>query len=159
MNQHKLSVWLKAIIAGIGICGLIVYFVILPVYGNSLRQDLPEFAYCFWPWLIFLWVTAIPCYAALVLGWKIAVRIGEDRSFSVDNARSLQTIAWLAAGDTVFFFLGNLVFFFLNMNHPGVLVISLLICFAGVAVTVAAACLSHLVRKAAVLQDESDLTV
>jgi len=47
----------------------------------------------------------------------------------------------------------------LNMNHPGILLLSLLICFVGVAVTVAAACLSHLVRKAAKLQDESDLTV
>ena len=159
MNQHKLSVWLKAIIAGIGVCGMIVYFAVLPVCGNSLRQSYPEFSSWFWPWLIFLWLTAVPCYAVLVLGWKIAVNIGNDRSFSADNARLLQTAAWMAAGDTLFFFLGNLVFFFLNMNHPAVLLGSLLVCFAGVAVTVAAACLSHLVRKAAVLQDESDLTV
>jgi hypothetical protein len=31
--------------------------------------------------------------------------------------------------------------------------------FAGVAITVAAAALSHLVRKAAALQEESDLTI
>ena len=71
----------------------------------------------------------------------------------------LQRIAWLAAGDTAFFFLGNVVFTLLSMNHPGILLLSLLICFAGVAVTVAAACLSHLVRKAADLQEQSDLTI
>ena len=37
--------------------------------------------------------------------------------------------------------------------------LSLLICFAGVAVTVAAICLSHLVQKAAGLQEQSDLTI
>ena len=68
-------------------------------------------------------------------------------------------IAWLAAGVTLYYFIGNVVFFFLSMNHPGIMLLSLLICSAGVAVTVAAVCLSHLVFKAADLQEQSDLTV
>ncbi len=159
MNQRKLSSCLKAIIIGTGVCGLIVYFGVLPTCGESLHESYPEFASWHWPWMVFLWITAIPCYAALVLGWRIAARIGEDRSFCVENARLLQIIAWLAAGDTAYFFTGNVVLLFLNMNHAGILLISLLICFAGVAVTVAAACLSHLVCKAADLQEQSDLTV
>ena len=109
--------------------------------------------------MIFLWVAAVPCYAALVLGWRIAASIGADRSFTADNARLLRIIGGLAAGDTAYFFAGNVVLLFLNMNHPGVLLISLLICFAGVSVTVAAVCLAHLVRKAADLQEQSDLTI
>lgn len=159
MNQKKLSAWLKGIVIGIGLCGLIVYFAVLPSVGNSLHASYPEFAAWHWPWLIFLWVTAVPCFAVLAAGWKIAANIGKDRSFSVENARLLQVIAGLAAGDTVFFFLGNIVLFFLSMNHPGILLISLMICFAGVAVTAAAVCLSHLVRKAADLQEQSDLTI
>ena len=159
MNQKKLAAWLKGIIIGIGLCGLVVYFAILPNFGESLHESYPEFAGWHWPWMIFLWCTAVPCFAALVLGWMIAVNIGGDRSFSEANARLLQRIAWLAAGDTAFFFLGNVVLFFLSMNHPGILLASLLICFAGVAVTVAAVCLSHLVHKAADLQEQSDLTI
>ncbi len=159
MNQRKLSAWLKAIVIGIGVCGLIVYFLILPNCGKMLRGSFPEAAAWHWPWMIFLWATAIPCYAILTSAWRIASRIGEDRSFSMDNARSLQIIAWLTAGDTLFFFIGNIVFLLLDMNHPAILMMAMLICFAGVAVTVAAACLSHLVRKAADLQSESDLTV
>ena len=159
MSQANLSRSLKIILTGVGICGLIVYFVILPTVGNDLHASYPEFAGWHWPWMIFLWCTAIPCFAVLVLGWMIAVNIGRDRSFSEANARLLQRIAWLAAGDTAFFFLGNIVLFFLSMNHPGILLASLLICFAGVAVTVAAVCLSHLVHKAADLQEQSDLTI
>ncbi len=159
MNQHKLSVCLKSVIAGMGVCGLIVYLYVLPDWGSSLTESYPEFASWRWPWLIFLWVTGVPCYTALVFGWKIAAHIGQDRSFTLENVRLLHFIARLAAGDTLYFFAGNVVFMFLNMNHPGILLLSLLICFVGVAVTVAAACLSHLVRKAAKLQDESDLTV
>ena len=159
MSQANLSRSLKIILTGVGICGLIVYFIILPTVGNDLHDSYPEFAGWHWPWMIFLWCTSIPCFLVLSLGWKIAANIGADRSFSSENARLLQRIAWLAAGDTVFFFAGNVLLFFLNMNHPGILLVSLLICFAGVAVTVAAICLSHLVQKAAGLQEQSDLTI
>ena len=159
MGQKALSKWLKAILIGVGVCGLIVYFLILPEVGRSTIDSYSEFSGWYWPWLIFLWATGIPCYTALVFGWKIAANIGKDRSFSMENAKLLKWISWLAAGDAAFFFAGNVVFLFLNMNHPGVLILSLLVVFAGVAVAVAAAALSHLVEKAAALQEESDLTI
>ncbi len=159
VSQKKLSVTLKAVIAGIGVCALIVYLLILPNIGETLHASYPEFAAWHWPWMIFLWATAAPVCAALFLCWRVAGYIGEGRSFSLENARLLQIIARLTGGTTVYFFLGNAVLMLLSMNHPGVLLISLLICFAGAAVTVAAACLSHLARKAADLQEQSDLTV
>ena len=39
MNQKKLSLWLKAIIIGVGICGLIVYLGILPNIGSYLKDS------------------------------------------------------------------------------------------------------------------------
>ena len=159
MEQKNLAKWLKVILAGVGICGLIVYFLIIPAYGKSFAEMNPEFEYCFWPWLIFLWVTAVPCYIALVLGWKIACGIGADRSFTEANAKYLKWISWLAAADAAYFFAGNVVLMFLNMNHPGIVILSLLIVFAGTAIAVAAAALSRLVKKAAALQEQSDLTI
>ena len=159
MEQKTLSRWLKVILVGVGLCGLVVYGAVLPLYGQSLVGQNPDMANRYWPWLIFLWATGVPCYAALVIGWRIAVNIGKDRSFSEDNARHLKRIAFLAAGDSVFFFVGNVVLLFANMSHPGVVLASLLVVFAGVAVTVAAAALSHLVLKAAMLQEQSDLTI
>ena len=82
MEQKTLSRWLKAILVGVGICGLMVYFGIFPEYGKSLVEDYPEFSNRFWPWLVFLWMSGIPCYAALVLGWKIVSNIEKDHSFS-----------------------------------------------------------------------------
>lgn len=159
MEQKALSKWLKLVLLGVGLCGLAVYLGIIPAYGLSLRSLYPEFSNRFWPWLIFIWVSGLPCYAALALGWRIAGNIGRDRSFSMDNARCLRTVSLLAALDSAYFFLGNLVLLFLNMSHPGVVLMSLLVVFAGAAVAVAAAALSHLVRKAALLQEENDLTI
>lgn len=159
MEQKTLSKWLKIILAGVGVCGVTVFFVIIPSYGKSLAALYPEFSNRFWPWLGFLWACAVPCYAALVFGWKIATNIGRDRSFSDANAKYLKWISWLAAGDGVFFFTGNVVLLFANMSHPGVALMSLMIVFAAVAAAVAAAALSHLVKKAAALQEQSDLTI
>ena len=159
MEQKSLSKWLKLILLGMGICGLAVYLMVVPSFGDSLCSQYPEFAGRYWPWLIFIWVSGIPCYAVLVLGWRIAANIGRDASFSLENARFLRSIAVLAALDAAYVFLGNLAMLFLDMSHPGVVLLSLLVVFAGAAVAVAAGALSHLVRKAALLQEENDLTI
>ncbi len=159
MSQDTLAKWLKAIIIGVGIFGVIVYGGVIPECGEMLVTMYPEFSYCYYPWLIFIWMTGIPCYAVLVLAWKIAANIQKDNSFSVHNARLMKWIAGMALGDVTFFFIGNVVFLFLNMNHPGIVLGSLLIVFIGVAVAVAAVVLSHLITKAANLQEQTDLTI
>jgi hypothetical protein len=46
-----------------------------------------------------------------------------------------------------------------NISHPGVALASLIVVFFGVAVCVISAALSHLVMKAALLQEENELTI
>jgi hypothetical protein len=159
MEQRTLSKWLKMIMIGIAACGLIVYVVLVPGCGREIAMDNPELAYCYYPWLVFIWLTAIPCYVALIFGWRIATSIGNDQSFCLENARRLKNISHLALLDSAFFFMGNIVYLFMGMNHPGIALCSLFVVFAGVAVSVVCAALSHLVRKAADLQEQSDLTI
>ncbi len=159
MEQKTLSKWLKCILIGIGICGLVTYAVVFPVYGLHLRALYPEFSNRFWPWLIFLWVSGIPCFAVLFLGWKISANIGNDKSFSEQNAKMLKWISNLSAADSGFFFTGNILLLLTNMSHPSVVIASFVIVFVGVAVAVVSAVLSYLVKKAAVLQEQSDWTI
>ncbi len=159
MKQKALSDWLKIAVIMLGIFGLLIYGVILPSYGVSLADANPEFAHCFWPWMTLLLLTAVPCYAALVIGWKIAHDIGLDRSFSEINARRMKWISNLAFGDVILFFFGNVMLLFLNMNHPGVFLLSLLPDVLGVAISVCAAALSHLIFKSAQLQKDTELTI
>ncbi len=159
MRQKSLSKWIKFILIGIVICLLVVFAILVPSIGKDLADKYPEYGNCYYPWLIFLWITAVPCFVIVVFGWKIADNIGNDKSFSMDNATKLKYISVLAAGDAGFFFLMNMIFVMTNLSHPGVALASLLVVFAGVAISVAAAAMSHLVRKAADLQEQSDFTI
>lgn len=159
MEQKHLSTWLKLILAGVAICGLVVYALVIPMYGMSLRSLYPEYSNRFWPWLLFIWISGIPCFMVLCCGWKISGNIGSDRSFTEKNASLLKTVSVLSALDAGFFFAGNIVLLLLNMSHPGVVLASFMVVFAGVAVAVISAALSHLVKKAAALQEQSDWTI
>ena len=159
MSQSTLYRWLKGIILLVGACGLAAYCWLLPQIARWILADAPEFQYCFIPWMVFMGLSALPCFAVLILSWRIARNIGEDRSFSMQNARLLQGISILAAADAGLFFCGNILFLLLNMNHPGIVLAALGVVFFGIAVSVCTAGLSHLVQKAAVLQEQSDLTV
>lgn len=159
MSQKSLSRWLKGILAGIGVCGAIIYLYFIPDMGKIIAAANPEYAYCYIPWLTMLWISAIPCYMVLYFGWRISSEIGKDNSFSMENARYLKFISMLAIIDSGYFFLANMIFLLLNMSHPGVFLMSLFVEFMGVSVAVAAAGLSHLVKKAADIQNENELTI
>jgi hypothetical protein len=141
---------------GVGICGLIIYLYVIPFWGRDMCRQMPEFAHCYIPWLCFVWLTAIPCYAVLYYGWKIGTEIGKDNSFSVKNALYLKRIMLAAIIDSAVFFAGNIIFLLLGMNHPAIVILSLIICFGGVAVSIIAAALSHLVEKAAEMRAENE---
>lgn len=159
MEQKALSKWLKCILIGVGICGLFIYALVIPIFGIELRTAYPEFSNRFWPWLIFIWVSGIPCFMVLAFSWEIAANIGRNLSFSEQNAKLLKWISGLSATDAGFFFAGNIILLLLNMSHPGVAIASFVIVFACVAVAVVSAVLSHLVKKAAALQEQSNWTI
>ena len=159
MDQKKLSRWLKAMCLLIAVCGIVVYAGIIPFYGASIAEANPEFAFAYWPWLVFLWGTAVPCYIALFIAWKVFDRIGNDESFCEENAKGLRKISVLAVIDVVYFFIGGLILMFANMSHPGVFLLSLLFVALGIAVAVVSAALSHLIYKAVQIKEENDLTV
>ena len=159
MNQKSLSKWLKAIIIGMGIIGLVFYGLVVPELGNDLVSHYPEYINGCYLWLGLVWITAIPCYIALYFAWKISSNIGKDNSFCKENAVSMKHISTLAAGDSIFFFAGNIIYLIIGFNHPSVVLASLAVVFIGISIAVAAAVLSHLILKAAQLKEENDLTI
>lgn len=159
MKAKTLSKWMKMGIVLIAICGLFIYLLVIPGLAGEMIDHYPEFTGWFWPWLGFIWITGIPCYTALGLGWRIARRISHDQSFTRENAKDLKKVSYLALIDSLFFFIGNIVLLLMGMNPLGMVLCSLMIVFAGIAVTLMSAVLSDLIGRAAALQEQSDLTI
>ena len=157
MDQKKLAIWLKAIVVGCAICGLLLFGFVLPRFLAYVAAEVPDLPH--WEWQAFMWVLAIPCYAVLVCIWRMANEIGRDNSFSMENAKQLKYIALLAGADAALLLAGNLIFMLIGHSIPTLALVSDFVCFVGLAISVGAACLSHLVHKAAVMQEESDLTI
>ncbi|MBQ1817819.1 MAG: DUF2975 domain-containing protein [Clostridia bacterium] len=161
MNQKTLSVLLKVVIIGVALCAAFVYCFLVPEMGYSLANAGDgEFADLYTPWLVVICITALPVAVALVLAWLIAANIGRGRSFCAENAKYLAVISVLALADSVYFFTASMALMFITkVGHPSVLIFTLMVCFVGVAICVAAAALSHYARKAYELEKQNELTI
>lgn len=159
MKHSTLEKWLKFVIVGMGLCGAFVYGWGLPYIGAKLCKAFPEFDSWYYPWLVFLWITAIPCYGVLICGWRVARNIGKGNAFSYENAKAFRGISRMAAADAMFFFAGNVIFWLLGFNHPGFFLASMVLVFFGIAITLCAKAMSHLVGNAADIQEENNGTI
>ena len=159
MNHATLRRWLRLVIIGMGICGLIVYGWVFPAMHSILCQMHPEYTIPYNAWLVFLLITAIPCYGVLLFAWRIANNIGKGDAFTYSNGKAFRGIFWMAAADTLFFFGGNVLFLLCNFSRPAIFLISLVLVFFGIAIAVCAKAMSHLVDNAAALQEENNGTI
>jgi len=159
LKQKELSVSLRVIVPLVAAAVIILAAVYIPLLGQNLAQQNPDRAALYTPCLITVWLSVLPVLAALVVAWFIFSDIGRDMSFSLRNAARLRLICYLAIADTALYIAGAVLLAALNALHPGILVVLLCVIFMGFFLSVAAAALSHLTRKAAELKAENDLTI
>lgn len=158
-DPKKIERVLKVIIIGMGIFGALFYAAFLPEFIRDLISRAPDFSGWFWPWMILIWLTAVPCYIVLVLAWRSAVDAGKKNSFTMKNAERLQKTGRLASGDGIFFLIMNLIYWLIGLNHPGILLASCLIFFICIAFAVVVNALAVMVARAAELEEESKFTI
>ena len=159
MKQKELSRWLRGVVVIGWIACLLLSVVVFPKLATDAALDLPEFSHLAMPCLAVFWLGMVPVVLALWYAWRIFGEIGRDNSFCRENAKRLRIISWLALADTVLCVLSMVALLLLNALHPGIFLLMLLIAVIGAGLTVAAAALSHLTLKAALLQEENNLTV
>lgn len=159
MNMQKLSRALQLLLIGVGVIGVVVFGLIVPGVGRETVLMYPEYAAAFWPWLIFLWLCAVPCFMSLAPGWRVFGRLAQRNAFCRENGKDMQQIARLAFVDTAFFLVGNIVMMALNWHHPGLMIAAIVVAFCGAAIGVAAKVLGMLVLEATTMREEQDLTI
>lgn len=141
------------------ICGLFLCLFVIPSWGNSMIQANPELSGWFWPWLIFAWISSLPCIAILIYIWKVSRAVIHETVFTVKTAKWVKAGSVLLISDAAFVFVGNVVLLLLNMSHPGALPFCIIGDIFAFALALLAAVLSRYLTKAAALQEESEGTL
>lgn len=159
MNKNFIVNGLRITIIGAFICGILLYGYGLPSAGRYILNMAPEFGNCYYPWIIFLYLTGIPCFMVLYIGWKIVKTIADENVFSFENSKRLGTISKLAVIDSAYLMAGNIIFFFMGMNHPSMFLLFTAIVFMGIAFFTVCKGLAMLTYRAAELQEQSDFTI
>ena len=158
MNKHpERGMKLAALAAAL--IGLLAAFVFLPMLASALLEEFPAYQKWYWPCLIYGWVVLLPGFAGLWEFWKICVEIGRDNSFSQKNARSLFRICLLALMMAALLAVGVAALCLLDMGLPALLIAMLGFAAACALVAMLANALAQLVRRAAAIKSENDLTI
>ena len=87
MKQKELSRWLKAILVLAVVAGLVTLLVLVPSFGRSTVLTYPEYAFLYWPCLLFIWLSGVPLFAAIGYAWRVCSELARDNSFTAENAR------------------------------------------------------------------------
>ena len=136
------------LIAAAALCG-VFFFLCLPSYGQEIVQADPEFAWAYWPCLVWAWLFALPIFGAMIPGWRIFGSISApEGAFTRQNARDMRSISRLAFADALVFPVGMLT-----------IVITPMVVFCCAAVGVVCYVLSRLIGDAAALREENDMTI
>lgn len=159
MSQKGIAKLLKIFCGVVALVGAFFFLLYVPLRIEELAEMFPEAAYLKWPGIIGIWVIAVLCYVVLGNFWMICVRIGEDNSFCNENADCMKRMGLLSFAVAVLltgaaFFLGCLGF----LGIAYFLVYFFAMCVVcGVGVLCLA--LSALIRRAAQMKEENDLTI
>ncbi|MBK5348569.1 MULTISPECIES: DUF2975 domain-containing protein [Bacillus] len=159
MKQNELSLWLKLIIILCGCFGLLFCIYIGPETGRAVLLVSENLKGLYKPFVLFIWITGIPFFSALFLGWKICSDIASHKAFTVKNANRLKRISILSMTEGVLYIGALLYIFAAGSYHTSILVILLLIVFFSVVISIFTSLLSHLIRGASEIKDDNDLTI
>ena len=163
MTTKSLLFWVRCAIVIIALCGITVCALWYP-YSFSIinidltATDLSELTTVQgWGLLSFYWAVSIPCFAILIIAWKISASIKTEQLFTNKSAKMIKICALILLVDSSVFLIGNVVFLLLKMNDFAIIYFFLIM--GGLVLSVLLSALSHYVAKAAELQELSDGTV
>lgn len=159
MKHVVLARCLKGIEIFIVLIGVLFYAVMVPAIILNFGRSFPKFGYLVTPSIVIISLSAIPVLIVLAAFWMICSNIAKGNSFCMMNAKYLTAIGICSIIDSVYCFAFAVYLGSIGASSPGTLIISLGITVIGLAIAVAAFLLSHLVYKAALMEDEIKHTV
>lgn len=153
--QKGSTIFLKAVIVGIGLFVLFLCTYVLPTTIGTFDWSGYD------PILLGMYIPAIPFYLALYKALRLLQHIEQGAVFSQPAADTLRVIQWCGVSISALYAAGMPYIFYVaeQDDAPGVVAIGLVIIFSSFVIAVAAALFKQLLQRAVDLKTENDLTV
>jgi len=159
MKQKAITYWLKAVTIAIGLLGL-AFFGSATVYGFFFRPDyndpIPDYLRRN---IVFIWITAILCFAILFFFWKIVCEIAKDNSFSMENAKNFKCMGICGVLIIIEYLARILIWFIKGEIYLVPISYTLLKIFVFIIFIILCYAMSKLVQNAYEIKQENELTI
>ena len=155
MKHKTMANLLRVVIFLLVLCGLFIHVWWMSMLlggGASLNIVTDE-------WVILAAVALVPCYRVTVIAWLVAGSIAKEQEFCHRIAARFRWIFGLALGDSAVFLIGSLILYLAGRAYVWCVLGATVLGVLGVCVAIAAAVMSHLIDRAADMQDDADLTI
>lgn len=158
MNEKSLSVLTRFAIILIGICGLLSCLFCIPIsLGNGSFKNILWWSLEFSLQYVFHWIVSLPCFGLLIIAWRITSTMSNGKLFLANNALYINYATTILIIDIIVFLIGNIIFAVVGWNSW--LILQVFVAITGLIISIFMYILSKYLMRAAVLQEESDLTV
>lgn len=156
MSRKLISAMVKTTIIFLAITGVICC-VMMPTIVKYILPGFSSRTHLYWT--VFLIISSIPCFCALLPAWKIADNIKNSKAFCQNNAKMMHLIGIFMALDTILIFIVNIIYLVCKISFIYLFSAFFLIIAIFFALSVCSFALSSLIANATELQIQSDLTI
>ncbi len=159
MKPNTASVLLKAVLIISTIAILSIVFWGVPQYMQHVVYVRPSLSVWIWPMQLYAGLLTVPVLLAITLLWRVFTTVATGEAFSMLNAIRFERIKWLAAGDLLLVLI-LAAFLILSGVIPAFILLCLLAAiYIGVVAVIVFHVLGALVRNAAQIKQENELTI
>ncbi len=159
--RKSICLFIRLSCIAVAICGLWICLQMYPAMAmvesgfNPNHIDRPKMQYIqFGTQILFLWVTSLPCFFVLIIGWILSSYIKKGEGFSDKTSHWLKVAAWVLLLDVIVFTTGNLILRLIGWNDFYYLYV--LLSIAGFIISIAFFILAHFVTNATRLREENE---
>ena len=160
MDEKRLTLLMRLVIILIGLCGVMICLFWLPM---SSGKGWVAFSWAelkkveFLAQYAFQWLISLPCFWLLIMAWKMTLDMQKGRLFIEQNVLLVKKATVILLVNIILYLAGNITFSALGWNAW--LVLQLFAALVGLIITILLFIFSQYLMQAAVLQEESDLTI
>lgn len=159
MKQRKITYLLKAVAIALGLLGIAFFgsaFVYAFIYKPDYQEIVPGYLR---ENVVFIMITGVICYVILYFFWRIITEIGNDNSFSMENVKNFNNMAFCGLLIIIEYIIRIIIWLIKDNLNLVALSYTLLKIFVFIIYIILCIAMAKLVHNAYDIKTENDLTI